>query len=215
MASHGRRYASNKTKLAKAYKKQRKTTNLKLKKLNKSQFHYGNPAMKHILGSTHTKSIPKAKGMNTNTLRRYMSKATHFNSSVTSTPKGSKRVLQQTFGNIFSGHGGTTRDEMKMYNNFETILKNEKTGVDFVKNYFDTFYKIQDKLTSMKIANVPSDEILDAIKQEVSAGSIIQTTSDKLYTYNLSADDTQSLLSTYSDVMSSKDFIDDVVDNLS
>lgn len=215
MASHGRRYASNKTKLAKAYKKQRKTANLKLKQLNKSKYHNGNPAMKHILGSTHTKSLPKASGMNVNNLRRYMSKATKFNHSETSTPKGAKKVLRKTFGNIFKGQGGATEQDVQMYNNFDVLISNLETGVDFIQNYFDIFYKIKDQLSSMKIANVPSDEVLDAIKQEVYSGSVIKDTSAKLHERDLSDGDVQEIMDTYADVMSSKDFIDDVVARLS
>lgn len=215
MSSHGRKFASNRTKLMKAYKKQRKTANLKLNKLNKSKYHYGNPAMKHILGSTHTRSLPKASGMNTNTLRRYMSKATKFNQSSTSTPRGAKKVLKQTFANIFKGQGGATEQDVQMYNNFNVLIQNLNTGVDFIQNYFDIFYKIKDQLTSMKIANIPSDEILDAIKQEVYSSSVIKSTSEELHERDLSNGDAEEIMDTYADVMSSSDFINDVVANLS
>lgn len=214
MSSHGKRYASNKTKLAKAYKKQRKIANLKLKQLNKSNFHYGNPAMEHILGSSHIKSLPTASGMNINTLRRYMSKVTHFNNSETSTPKGAKKVLRQTFANIFKGQGGASEQDMQMFNNFNVLIENEQTGANFIQSYFDVFYNIKDKLESMKIANVPSDEILDAIKQEVETGSVIMDTSTKIHKRDLSNGDTQVIMDTYADVMDSKEFIDDVVNKL-
>lgn len=215
MASHGRRNASYKTKLSKAYKKQRKTANLKLKKLNKSRFKYHNPAMQNILNddgtSGHGTYLPSAKGMSVNRLRQNLSKASKFNQAETSTPHGAKKVLRQTLGNIFKGSGGASKNDIQMFNNFDVLIKSPDFGVNFVQKYFDVYYSIKDKLTSKHIANVPSDEILDAIKQEVYSGSIIKNVSAKLHERDLSNGDVQIIADTYLDVMNSADFIDDVV----
>lgn len=215
MASHGRRNASYKTKLSKAYKKQRKTANLKLKKLKKSRYKYHNPAMENILNDDGTSGkgayLPSAKGMSVNRLRQNLSKASHFNNAETSTPHGAKKVLRQTLGTIFKGSGGATKEDIQMYNNFDVLIENEDTGVDFIKSYFDVYYSIKDKLTSMHIANVPSDEILDAIKQEVYSANIIKDTSTKLHERDLTNGDVQIIADTYIDVMNSAEFIDDVV----
>lgn len=215
MASHGRRNASYKTKLSKAYKKQRKTANLKLKKLNKSRFKYHNPAMENILNDDGTSGqgtyLPSAKGMSVNRLRQNLSKASKFNQAETSTPHGAKKVLRQTLGNIFKGSGGASADDIKMYNNFDVLIESPDTGVNFVQTYFDVFYSIKDKLTSKHIANVPSDEILDAIKEEVYSANIIKDTSTKLHERDLSNGDVQVIADTYIDVMNSAEFIDDVV----
>ena len=126
MASHGRRYASTRTKMMKTYKNQVRRANTKIRKLNKSV--YGgttNPAINHY---TENGIFPKAKGMNINQLRRFTSKVRSFNRAETSTPKGAKRVLQQTIRNIFGGHGQTTEQEVQSMNNIEDFLDDPDKG---------------------------------------------------------------------------------------
>ena len=111
MASHGRRHASTRTKMMKTYKNQVRRANTKIRKLNKSI--YGGKINPAINQYTENGSFPKARGMNINQLRRFTSKAKSFNRAETSTPKGAKRVMQQTIRNIFGGHGQTTEEEVQ------------------------------------------------------------------------------------------------------
>ena len=212
MASHGRRNASARTKMMKTYKNQVRRANTKIRKLNKSV--YGgktNPAINHY---TENGSFPKAKGMNINQLRRFNSKAKSFNRAETSTPKGAKRVLHQTIRNIFGGHGQTTEQEVQSMNNIEVFLDDPDKGSRLIKKYFDVFYKVKDKLASMHISNVSSDEIMDAIKEVTSSSELIKNTRDEISTRDISNVVTEIKIKIYFDLLDSAELIDKIIDQL-
>lgn len=212
MASHGRRYASARTKMMKTYKNQVRRANTKIRKLNKSV--YGgktNPAINHY---TENGSFPKARGMNINQLRRFSSKARSFNRAETSTPKGAKRVLHQTIRNIFGGHGQTTEQEVQSMNNIEVFLDDPDKGSRLIKKYFDVFYKVKDKLASMHISNVSSDEIMDAIKEVTSSSELIKNTRDEISTRDISNVVTEIKIKIYFDLLDSAELIDKIIDKL-
>ena len=212
MASHGRRYASLRTKMMKTYKNQVRRANTKIRKLNKSV--YGgktNPAINHY---TENGSFPNAKGMNINQLRRFTSKARSFNRAETSTPKGAKRVLHQTIRNIFGGHGQTTEQEVQSMNNIEVFLDDPDKGSRLIKKYFDVFYKVKDKLASMHISNVSSDEIMDAIKEVTSSSELIKNTRDEISTRDISNVVTEIKIKIYFDLLDSAELIDKIIDQL-
>ena len=212
MASHGRRYASARTKMMKTYKNQVRRANTKIRKLNKSV--YGgktNPAINHY---TENGSFPKARGMNINQLRRFTSKAKSFNRAETSTPKGAKRVLHQTIRNIFGGHGQTTEQEVQSMNNIDVFLDDPDKGSRLIKKYFDVFYKVKDKLASMHISNVSSDEIMDAIKEVTSSSELIKNTRDEISTRDISNVVTEIKIKIYFDLLDSAELIDKVIDEL-
>ena len=212
MASHGRRHASTRTKMMKTYKKQVRMANTKIRKLNKST--YGgdtNPAINHY---TENGTFPKAKGMNINQLRRFTSKAKSFNRAETSTPKGAKRVLHQTIRNIFGGHGQTTEQEVQSMNNIEIYLDDPEKGSRLIQKYFDVFYKVKDKLASMHISNVSSDEIMDAIKEVTSTDELIKHTRHEISTHDISEDTTEVQVKIYFDLLDSAELIDKVIDQL-
>lgn len=212
MASHGRRYASARTKMMKTYKNQVRRANTKIRKLNKSV--YGgktNPAINHY---TENGSFPKARGMNINQLRRFSSKARSFNRAETSTPKGAKRVLHQTIRNIFGGHGQTTEQEVQSMNNIEVFLDDPDKGSRLIKKYFDVFYKVKDKLASMHISNVSSDEIMDAIKEVTSSSELIKNTRDEISTRDISNVVTEIKIKIYFDLLDSAELIDKIIDQL-
>ena len=210
MASHGRRYASARTKMMKTYKNQVRRANTKIRKLNKSV--YGgktNPAINHY---TENGSFSKAEGMNINQLRRFISKAKSFNRAETSTPKGAKRVLHQTIRNIFGGHGQTTEQEVQSMNNIEVFLDDPDKGSRLIKKYFDVFYKVKDKLASMHISNVSSDEIMDAIKEVTSSSELIKNTRDEISTRDISNVVTEIKIKIYFDLLDSAELIDKIID---
>lgn len=212
MASHGRRYASARTKMMKTYKKQVRRANTKIRKLNKSV--YGgktNPAINHY---TENGRFPKAGGMNINQLRRFTSKARSFNRAETSTPKGAKRVLHQTIRNIFGGHGQTTKQEVQAMNNIEVFLDDPDKGTRLIKKYFDVFYKVKDKLASMHISNVSSDEIMNAIKEVTSSSELIKNTRDEISTRDISNVVTEIKIKIYFDLLDSAELIDKIIDEL-
>lgn len=212
MASHGRRHASTRTKMMKTYKNQVRRANTKIRKLNKST--YGgdtNPAINHY---TENGRFPKAKGMNINQLRRFTSKAKSFNRAETSTPKGAKRVLHQTIRNIFGGHGQTTEQEVQAMNNIEIYYNDPEKGSLLIKKYFDVFYKVKDKLASMHISNVSSDEIMDAIKEVTSTDELIRHTRHEISTHDISEDTTEVQVKIYMDLLDSAELIDKVIDDL-
>lgn len=212
MASHGRRYASARTKQMKIYKKQARLASAKIRKLNKGA--YGgkiNPAIQHY---TENGSFPKAGGMSINQLRRYTSKAVHFNQAETSTTKGAKRVMHQTIRNIFGGHGQTTEEEVQTMNNIEIFYDDPEKGSTLIKKYFDVFYKVKDKLSSMHISNVSSDEIMDAIKEVTSTDELIKHTSHEISTHNIGEDSAEVQYSIYIDLLDSAELIDKVIDDL-
>lgn len=212
MASHGRRNASTRIKMMKTYKNQVRRANTKIRKLNKSV--YGgktNPAINHY---TENGSFPKAKGMNINQLRRFTSKARSFNRAATSTPKGAKRVLHQTIRNIFGGHGQTTEEEVQSMNNIEIYLNDPDKGSRLIQRYFDVFYKVKDKLASMHISNISSDEIMDAIKEVTSTDELIKHTSHEISSRDISEDTTEIQDKIYIDLLDSAELIDKIIDDL-
>ena len=212
MASHGRRYASTRTKMMKTYKNQVRRANTKIRKLNKSA--YGGDTNPAINQYTENGSFPKARGMNINQLRRFTSKAKSFNRAETSTPKGAKRVLHQTIRNIFGGHGQTTEQEVQAMNNIEIYYNDPEKGSLLIKKYFDVFYKVKDKLASMHISNVSSDEIMDAIKEVTSTDELIKHTRNEISTRDISDDTTEVQVKIYMDLLDSAELIDKVIDDL-
>ena len=212
MVSHGRRYASARTKMMKTYKNQVRRANTKIRKLNKST--YGGDTNPAINQYTENGSFPKARGMNINQLRRFTSKAKSFNRAETSTPKGAKRVLHQTIRNIFGGHGQTTEQEVQSMNNIEIYLDDPEKGSLLIKKYFDVFYKVKDKLASMHISNVSSDEIMDAIKEVTSTDELIKHTRHEISTHDISEDATEVQVKIYFDLLDSAELIDKVIDEL-
>lgn len=212
MASHGRRHANTRTKMRKIYKKQAKLANTKIRKLNKGK--YGGDINPAINQYTENGSFPKAGGMNINQLRRFTSKAKSFNRAETSTTKGAKRVMHQTIRNIFGGHGQTTEQEVQSMNNIEIFLDDPDKGSRLIKKYFDVFYKVKDKLASMHISNVSSDEIMDAIKEVTSTDELIKHTRHEISTHDINEDTTEVKVSIYIDLLDSADLIDKVIDDL-
>lgn len=212
MASHGRRYASTRIKMMKTYKNQVRRANTKIRKLNKSA--YGGETNPAISQYTENGSFPKARGMNINQLRRFTSKARSFNRAETSTPKGAKRVLHQTIRNIFGGHGKTTEQEVQSMNNIEIYLDDPEKGSRLIQKYFDVFYKVKDKLASMHVSNVSSDEIMDAIKEVTSTSELIKHTSHEISTHDINEDTTEVQVKIYFDLLDSADLIDKVIDEL-
>lgn len=212
MASHGRRFASARSKQMKIYKKQARLASAKIRKLNKGA--YGgkiNPAIEHYTKNGH---FPKAGGMSINQLRRYTSKAVHFNQAETSTTKGAKRVMHQTIRNIFGGHGQTTEQEVQSMNNIEIYMNDPEKGATLIKKYFDVFYKVKDKLSSMHVSNVSSDEIMDAIKEVTSTDELIKHTRKEISMHDINQDTTQVVEKIYVDLLDSAELIDKVIDDL-
>lgn len=212
MASHGRRYASARSKQMKIYKKQVRRANAKIRKLNKGI--YGgniNPAINQY---TENGSFPKAKGMNINQLRRFTSKAKSFNHAETSTTKGAKRVMHQAIRNIFGGHGKTTEEEVQAMNNIEIYYNDPEKGSLLIEKYFDVFYKVKDKLASKHISNVSSDEIMDAIKEVTSTDELIKHTSHEISSHDISEDTTEVQVRIYMDLLDSAELIDKIIDDL-
>lgn len=212
MASHGRRHASARSKMLKTYKKQVRRANTKIRKLNKGI--YGGSINPAINQYTENGSFPKARGMNINQLRRFTSKAKSFNRAETSTTKGAKRVMHQTIRNIFGGHGQTTEEEVQSMNNIEIYLNDPEKGSRLIQRYFDVFYKVKDKLASMHISNVSSDEIMNAIKEVTSTDELIKHTSHEIYSRDISEDTTEVQVKIYIDLLDSAELIDKIIDDL-
>lgn len=212
MASHGRRHASTRTKMIKNYKKQVRLANTKIRKLNKGT--YGGDINPAINQYTENGSFPKARGMNINQLRRFISKARSFNHAETSTTKGAKRVMHQTIRNIFGGHGKTTEQEVQAMNNIEIYLDDPEKGSRLIQKYFDVYYKVKDKLASKHISNVSSDEIMDAIKEVTSTSELIKHTSHEISMRDISEDTTEIKETIYIDLLDSAELIDKVIDDL-
>lgn len=212
MASHGKRHASARTKMMKTYKKQIRRANTKIRKLNKGI--YGGTINPAINQYTKNGSFPKARGMNINQLRRFTSKAKSFNRAETSTTKGARRVMHQTIRNIFGGHGQTTEQEVQAMNNIEIYYNDPDKGSRLIKKYFDVFYKVKDKLASMHISNVSSDEIMNAIKVVTSTDELIKHTRQEISTRDISEDTTEVQVKIYMDLLDSAELIDKVIDNL-
>ena len=212
MASHGRRHASARAKMRKIYKKQVRRANTKIRKLNKGI--YGGSINPAINQYTENGSFPKARGMNINQLRRFTSKAKSFNRAETSTTKGARRVMHQTIRNIFGGHGQTTEQEVQSMNNIEIYLNDPEKGSRLIKKYFDVFYKVKDKLASMHVSNVSSDEIMNAIKEVTSTDELIKHTRQEISTRDISEDTTEIQVKIYMDLLDSAELIDKVIDNL-
>ena len=212
MASHGRRHATTRTKMMKLYKKQVRRANTKIRKLNKGI--YGGSINPAINQYTENGSFPKARGMNINQLRRFTSKVKSFNRAETSTTKGARRVMHQTIRNIFGGHGQTTEQEVQSMNNIEIYLNDPEKGSRLIQRYFDVFYKVKDKLTSMHISNVSSDEIMNAIKEVTSTDELIKHTSHEISTRDISEDTTEVQVKIYVDLLDSAELIDKVIDDL-
>lgn len=212
MASHGRRHASARTKMLKNYKKQVRRANTKIRKLNKGI--YGGSINPAINQYTENGSFPKARGLNVNQLRRFTSKAKSFNRAETSTTKGAKRVMHQTIRNIFGGHGQTTKEEVQSMNNIEIYLNDPEKGSRLIQRYFDVFYKVKDKLSSMHISNISSDEIMNAIKEVTSTDELIKNTSHEISTRDISEDTTEVQVKIYIDLLDSAELIDKIIDDL-
>lgn len=212
MASHGRRYASTRTKMMKTYKKQVRRANTKIRKLNKGI--YGGTINPAINQYTENGIFPKARGMNINQLRRFTSKAKSFNRAETSTTKGARRVMHQTIRNIFGGHGQTTEQEVQAMNNIEIYLNDPEKGSRLIQKYFDVFYKVKDKLASMHISNVPSDEIMNAIKEVISSNELIKHTRHEISTRNINEDTTEIKETIYIELLDSAQLIDEIIDDL-
>lgn len=212
MASHGRRYASTRTKMMKIYKKQVRRANTKIRKLNKGI--YGGSINPAISQYTENGSFPKARGMYINQLRRFTSKAKSFNHAETSTTKGARRVMHQTIRNIFGGHGQTTEQEIQSMNNIEIYLNDPEKGSRLIQRYFDVFYKVKDKLASMHISNVSSDEIMNAIKEVTSTDELIKHTSHEISSRDISEDTTEIKVKIYIDLLDSAELIDKIIDDL-
>lgn len=212
MASHGRRHASARTKQMKIYKKHARKARTKIRKLNKGV--YGgknNPAISHY---TENGSFPKARGMNINQLRHYTSKANSFNHAATSTTKGAKRVMHQTIRNIFGGHGQTSEEEVQAMNNIDIFINDPDKGTKLIQRYFDVFYKVKDKLSSMHISNISSDEIMDAIKEVTSTNELIKNTREEISTRDISKYVTEIKATIYFDLLDSAELIDKIIDEL-
>lgn len=213
MASHGKRYASARTKQMKAYKKLQKRANRRLRKLNKSK--YGGRKNPAIANYTNDEGVfTKATGLSSNELRKNYAKMNRFLHSETGSVKGAKRVLRQTVGNIFAGHGQTTEQDIQAMNNIEIFYNDPEKGATLITKYFDVFYKVKDKLSSMHIGNISSDEIMNAIKEVISTDKIIKSTSKELSTQSLADGSSETVLRIYENLLDSADLIEKVVDEL-
>ena len=196
----------------KIYKKQVRRANTKIRKLNKGI--YGGSINPAINQYTENGSFPKARGMNINQLRRFTSKAKSFNHAETSTTKGARRVMHQTIRNIFGGHGQTTEQEVQAMNNIEIYLNDPEKGSRLIQKYFDVFYKVKDKLASMHISNVPSDEIMNAIKEVITSSELIKHTRHEISTRDISEDTTEIKETIYIELLDSAQLIDEIIDDL-
>lgn len=212
MASHGKRHASTRTKMMKIYKKQVRRANTKIRKLNKGI--YGGSINPAISQYTENGIFPKARGMKINQLRRFTSKAKSFNHAETSTTKGARRVMHQTIRNIFGGHGQTAEQEVQAMNNIEIYMNDPEKGSRLIQKYFDVFYKVKDKLSSMHISNVSSDEIMNAIKEVISTSKLIKHTSHEISTRDISEDTTEIKETIYVELLDSAQLIDEIIDDL-
>lgn len=212
MASHGRRYASSRTKQIKQYKKLQKKANRKLRKLNKSKFGgASNPAVKNY---TSNGVFLPAAGQTINEMRKNYAKMNKFVHSETSTPRGAKRVLKQTIGNIFAGHGQTTQEEIRMMNNIEVFYNDPERGSILVAKYFDVFYKVKDKLYSLHIGNISSDEIMNSIKEVIDSNELITSTRVGLSNVKISDSASVSYIRLFEQVLDTAELIERVISRL-
>lgn len=209
MAKHFRR-ASNKAILRKRYKQRARQANTRIRHLNHSK--YGgskNPAIRSYLGGK--KKFSTTKGMSFNDLRRENAKANSFIHAKTATPKGAKKVLKNTLGNIF--HGSTTEQDIQMLNNINVLINNPEYGINVVERYFDIYYKVKDVLAGMHIGYTSSDEIMNAITTEIESGNLIKDVRGELTVQGL-LDDPKLVGQLYLNVMSSADLIEAVISDL-
>ena len=212
MAKHFRR-ASNKAILRKQYKQRARQANTRLRHLNKSN--YGgskNPAIRSYLGNK--KKFSTTKGMSFNDLRRENAKVNSFMHAKTSTPGGAKNVLKNTLGNIFKKHGNTTTQDIKTMNNLTVLIEDPDLGTSVIQQYFDVYYKVKDSLAAMHIGYTSSDEIMDAITNEIESGNIIQDVQTDLSMNDLMDGSWEVKARIYAEVMDSAELIDAVIADL-
>ena len=202
--SHGRRHASAKTIARKQAKAQIRKANTQLRKLKKDKIGKYSPAITHKTNKGNPFKL--SKGASMNEIRRVSAEAQQFTKATTSTPKGAKKVLNQTLRNIIAGHGGVSEEEVKKYNFPKLIYDDSERGVHFVKTYFDVYYKAKDYMTTSHIY-VSSDDLLEAIHAQLDdALSIdVETSEDS---------DGSATVTAYLDVLTNDEFIQGVEDRL-
>ena len=202
--SHGRRHASAKTIARKQAKAQLRKANTQLRRLKKDKIGKYSPAIIHKTNKG--KPFKLSKGASMNEIRRVSAEAQQFTKAETSTPKGAKRVLNQTLRNIIVGHGGVSEEEVKKYNFPELIYNDSELGVHYVKTYFDVYYKAKEYMKTNHIY-VSSNDLLEAIHAQLDdALSIdIEDSEDS---------DGSATVTAYLDVLTNDEFIQGVEDRL-
>lgn len=209
MASHGRRYASNYTKLRKQVKKQQRLANTRARKLSKSVYRHGN----HSLERDYPKGGFNLKGVKTvNGLRHQQAKTQKFLRAKTSTVGGSKKVIKQTIANIMSGHGGASLQEITQYNNFTVNITSDELGVNLIKNYFDVYYKVKDLMDSARLGSAfSSNDIMQSITSAIEDNTIIKDVDVK---GSVNVEDATLTFNTYLSLMNSAELARAVLDKL-
>ena len=202
--SHGRRHASAKTIARKQAKAQLRKANTQLRRLKKDKIGKYSPAIVHKTNKGNPFKL--SKGASMNEIRRVSAEAQQFTKAETSTPKGAKKVLNQTLRNIIAGHGGVSEEEVKKYNFPELIYKDSELGVNYVKTYFDVYYKAKEYMKTNHIY-VSSNDLLEAIHAQLDdALSIGIETSEE--------SDGSATVTAYLDVLTNDEFIQGVEDRL-
>ena len=202
--SHGRRHASVKTIARKQAKAQIRKANTQLRRLKKDKIGKYSPAIIHKTNKGNPFKL--SKGASMNEIRRVSAEAQQFTKSETSTPKGAKRVLNQTLRNIIVGHGGASEEEVKKYNFPELIYNDSERGIHFVKTYFDVYYKAKEYMNTSHIY-VSSNDLLEAIHAQLddSFNVDVETSEDS---------DGSATVEAYLDVLTNDEFIQGVQDRL-
>lgn len=215
MASHGRRFASPETIARKEAKKAMRLANTRMRHIGNSRFGTDyNPAIKAYRQAGKPKNFFKfEKGMNKFQQNRVAKEAVSFLHSKTSTKGGAKNVLRQTVKNILGGGASMTKADVQKYNDFNVLIEDPELGTSLVQSYFDVFYKVKDLLAGTHVY-VPSNDIMQAITQEVENKSIIKNMTDET-TIDTEADGSSAVKFTrYLDLMNSAELAQKVVDDL-
>ena len=202
--SHGRRYASAKTIARKQAKAQIRKANTQLRKLKKDKIGKYSPAITHKTNNGNPFKL--SKGASMNEIRRVSAEAQQFTKAKTSTPKGAKKVLNQTLRNIIAGHSGVSEEEVKKYNFPKLIYDDSERGVHFVKTYFDVYYKAKEYMNTSHIY-VSSNDLLEAIHAQL----------DDSFSFDVKSSedsDGSATVTAYLDVLTNDEFIQGVQDRL-
>ena len=202
--SHGRRGASAKTIARKQAKAQIRKANTQLRKLKKDRIGKYSPAIVHK--TNQGKPFKLSKGASLNEIRRVSAEAQQFSKSKSATPRGAKKVLNQTLRNIIAGHGGVSEEEVKKYNFPQLIFDDSERGVHFVKTYFDVYYRAKEYMNTSHIY-VSSNDLLEAIHAQLDDSFDIDVETAQ-------GEDGSATVTAYLDVLTNDEFIQGVEDRL-